>query len=162
MPVSTLRLDSCRDVQQGTARQRTTWKGTTATKFGDGHEAILFFFLLLRVLLSEDLSCQAARQKRAGRWPRLTAGRIEWQFPSGCLHGRLSWRSRRLQARGWHYMNECAAVCRQTGRWASIEGGRCRSDCSVLPHVVPETARSSSAGLVQPVGSGQRASSRCS
>lgn len=82
-----------------------------------------FFFFLLRVLLSEDLSCQAARQKRAGRWARLTAGRIEWQFPSGCLHGRLSWRSRRLQARGWHYMKECAAVCRQTGRWASIEGG---------------------------------------
>lgn len=51
-------------------------------------------------------------------------------------------------------MNEVRRVCRQTGRWASIEGGRCRSDCSVLPHVVPETARSSSAGLVQPVGSG--------
>lgn len=51
-------------------------------------------------------------------------------------------------------MSEVRRVCRQTGRWASIEGGRCRSDCSVLPHVVPETARSSSAGLVQPVGSG--------
>lgn len=40
-----------------------------------------FFFLLLRVLLSEDLLCQAARQKRARRWPRLTAGRIECNFP---------------------------------------------------------------------------------
>lgn len=50
-------------------------------------------------------------------------------------------------------MSEVRRVCRQTVRWASIEGGRCRSDCSVLPHVVPETARSSSAGLVQPVGS---------
>lgn len=40
-----------------------------------------FFFFLLLVLLSEDLLCQAARQKRARRWPRLTAGRIECNFP---------------------------------------------------------------------------------
>ena len=80
MPVSTLRVNRRRDVLQGTARQRIAWKSSTATKFGDGHEVILFFLLLLPVL-SEDLLCQAARQKRAGRWPRLTAGRIECNFP---------------------------------------------------------------------------------